>query len=89
MKKGGLTYCDKCGKGVIMSFTCSKCGRVICDTCGGMTTTQPVQHSWGTSQMLGGGKAECPFCDKGEQPPKTVSSPTTLATERKWWEFWK
>lgn len=62
MKKNGLEYCDKCGKGLMMSFTCPECERVICDTCSGMTTTAPEVHSWGVSQTLGGGEPKCPFC---------------------------
>jgi hypothetical protein len=39
--------------------------------------------------MLGGGKAECPFCDKGDRPPKKGSSARMLVAEKKWWQFWK
>jgi ankyrin repeat protein len=62
MKSNGLEYCDKCGKGLMMSFTCPECERVICDTCSGLTTAAPEVHSWGVSQTLGGGQPTCPFC---------------------------
>jgi ankyrin repeat protein len=62
---GGGVYCRKCGKGVIMSWTCPKCGKLLCDTCSGLTTTQPEIHEGFTSQTLGGGNATCPYCDSG------------------------
>ena len=75
MKIDGLIYCDKCGKELIMSFTCEKCGRIVCDTCGKMTSSQPEQHIWGTSQMLGGNKPECPFCCAAEQSALFLTKP--------------
>ncbi|MCY3019298.1 MAG: hypothetical protein NTW87_09770 [Planctomycetota bacterium] len=77
MKKGDLYYCDKCGKGVIMSWTCPKCNKLLCDICSKASdpeAAKPKDMGGFTVQTLGGGTPSCPYCDK---PPK------------KWWEFWK
>jgi hypothetical protein len=86
-KPGGGTYCSKCGRGVIMSWTCPKCSKLLCDTCSGLTKTKPQIHEGFTTQTLGGGTATCPFCvDKA-----VAAAPETAATqsEKKWWQFWK
>ena len=81
MKKGDLYYCDKCGKGVIMSWTCPQCNRLICDTCSGMSDpaeATPKNIGAGISVMsLGGGEPECPFCDKGEPVPESATTETS------------
>ena len=81
MKKGDLYYCDRCGKGVIMSWTCPQCNKLICDTCSGMSDpaeAAPRSVGPGISVMsLGGGEPQCPFCDKGEPAPKpTLEAPS-------------
>ncbi|KOR31084.1 hypothetical protein TI04_02620, partial [Achromatium sp. WMS2] len=64
-KPGAGTYCSMCGRGVIMSWTCPKCDKLLCDTCSGLTTTKPEVHQEFTVLQLGGGEAKCPYCDAG------------------------
>ena len=68
-KPGGGTYCSKCGRGVIMSWTCPKCGKLFCDTCSGLTTSSPEIDQGFTVQTLGGGTPTCPSCETGVAPP--------------------
>jgi Ankyrin repeats (3 copies)/YbbR-like protein/Ankyrin repeat len=87
---GGGVYCTKCGKGVIMSWTCPKCNKLICDTCSGLTTTQPEIHEGFTSQTLGGGTATCPYCDSGSSvTAKTPTSSQKVACTKCGTMIWK
>lgn len=66
MEKDGLFYCDKCGKGVMMSWTCPKCNKLLCDICGGMSDPKaaaPKDMGGFTVQSLGGNEPSCPFCE--------------------------
>ena len=72
------TYCSKCGRGVIMSWTCPKCGKLLCDTCSGLTTTKPEINQGFTVQKFGGGTASCPYCDKTGLAP---SRPTPMVRD--------
>ena len=77
MQKGDKYYCDKCGKGVLMSWTCPTCQKLLCDICSGMSDPKaaaPKNMGGFTVQSLGGREAHCPYCEK---------------PRKQWWQFWK